>query len=397
MKPCSRRWQAEARIDGRLDEADAASFEQHVSRCAECAAEQEALRALHARFAGLDAPRPSELKQRAQRAELLKRAHEQSKRSSPARAWALVAVAACAAGVGVAFAWPKRAPNAYDVVDVAQARWHATTEGGTSRVTLEAGTALFQVQRLRPDARFLVRLPDGEIEVRGTRFVVDVSPTHTRSVVVTEGKVVLRIGGAEELLLAGDRWPREAPAGAASAPLGTWVAPQVPTGSPAEAPDGRAAPSERGADGAREEPAAPPSGAGGSTTAVRPTQGAASAIPAGSASPAAAASVAEPPPTTAPSAASSAPPPDAPTPGARFAEAMSAFTRGDYGRADHLFAEFTRDFPRDGRTEDASYLRIECRARVGDRGGAAARARQYLQAFPRGLRRPEAERFIPAQ
>jgi TolA-binding protein len=82
-----------------------------------------------------------------------------------------------------------------------------------------------------------------------------------------------------------------------------------------------------------------------------------------------------------------------PTAGARFAEAMGAFSAGQHARADALFAAFVRDFPRDGRAEDATFLRIEVRARRGDAAGARAAARDYLRAYPRGLRRPEAERI----
>jgi TolA-binding protein len=80
-------------------------------------------------------------------------------------------------------------------------------------------------------------------------------------------------------------------------------------------------------------------------------------------------------------------------PGPRFAAAMAAFTSGDDARADQLFAAFVRDFPRDGRAEDATFLRAKARARRGDNAGAAAIAREYLRAFPRGLRRPEMERL----
>ena len=72
---------------------------------------------------------------------------------------------------------------------------------------------------------------------------------------------------------------------------------------------------------------------------------------------------------------------------------MSAFTGGDEARADQLFANFIRDFPRDGRAEDAMFLRAKSRARRGDSAGAAAIARDYLKIYPRGFRRPEAERL----
>jgi TolA-binding protein len=72
---------------------------------------------------------------------------------------------------------------------------------------------------------------------------------------------------------------------------------------------------------------------------------------------------------------------------------MTAFSSGNDAKAEQLFASFGRDFPRDGRAEDAMFLRAKLRARQGDNAGAAALARQYLQAYPRGFRRPEAERL----
>ena len=79
--------------------------------------------------------------------------------------------------------------------------------------------------------------------------------------------------------------------------------------------------------------------------------------------------------------------------GLRFAEAVTAFSAGDYGRADSLFGAFARDFPSDSRAEDATFLRADARARRGDKMGAAAGARAYIHAYPNGLRRPEAERL----
>jgi TolA-binding protein len=78
----------------------------------------------------------------------------------------------------------------------------------------------------------------------------------------------------------------------------------------------------------------------------------------------------------------------------RFAAAMATFQAGSYGQADSLLASFTRDFPGDARTEDASFLRAVAHARLGDRKGAAILARAYLAVFPSGLRRKEAEALV---
>lgn len=78
----------------------------------------------------------------------------------------------------------------------------------------------------------------------------------------------------------------------------------------------------------------------------------------------------------------------------RFARATQAFHDGSYAAADALFASFERDFPSDPRREDASFLRAVAYARMGDREGAAVRARAYLDGHPHGLRRREAEQLL---
>jgi TolA-binding protein len=79
--------------------------------------------------------------------------------------------------------------------------------------------------------------------------------------------------------------------------------------------------------------------------------------------------------------------------GAAFTEAMSAFSDGDFARAERLFSVFERDHAGDARVEDATFLRAVARSRRGDRAGAASLAREYLRRFPNGLRRIEAERL----
>jgi TolA-binding protein len=81
-------------------------------------------------------------------------------------------------------------------------------------------------------------------------------------------------------------------------------------------------------------------------------------------------------------------------PGPRFAEAMAAFSAGDYGEADRLFAAFVRDFPDDTRAEDAMFLIADARAHRGDVAGAREAAHVYLLRFPNGLRAPAAARLV---
>jgi len=81
----------------------------------------------------------------------------------------------------------------------------------------------------------------------------------------------------------------------------------------------------------------------------------------------------------------------APRAGVAFAKAMAAFTAGDYGSAQALFAAFEREHGSDDRVEDALFLRAVAHARRGDRSASRAAATEYLKRYPNGLRRREAE------
>ena len=99
-------------------------------------------------------------------------------------------------------------PPRYRIFNLANALFESKVDGMTVHSSLTRGTAAFQVDRLAPNQRFLLALPDGDLEVRGTRFVVTVDAGKTQVVDVSDGKVALRINGrAEVVLSAGDRWP----------------------------------------------------------------------------------------------------------------------------------------------------------------------------------------------
>ena len=350
--PCKRSWEIEALDDGRLSDKDRASFERHVEACQDCARGIERLRALGAVLSGLPAPEPTELERRRARADLLTRANEGmvggNRRSARwaglVLAPALVALALVAVIVAgrrgsspaPVAATPAASAPLFEVAGVDHADFSTERVDAISRVSLRSGTASFHVEHVKPGARFLVALPDGEVEVKGTRFVVDVTGGHTRSVTVTEGVVAVRIVGFDGVLRAGERWPRS----------------EVVT-LPAPPPASAAIPG-----------AAPLSAPTSSASARRPPVSAAVAqVPA------------------------------RPLPGPRFAEAMGAFNAGDYGEADRLFVAFFREFPSDTRAEDALFLLADARARRGDTAGAKVAARAYLQRFPNGLRAPAAERL----
>jgi hypothetical protein len=111
------------------------------------------------------------------------------------------------------------------------------------RVELEAGTLRVHVRPQGAGERFLVRLPDGEIEVRGTTFEVTALAGLTRHVGVDEGTVVLRLRGSPDRSLGpGTNWsaPESAPSDAQQAmalPAATARAATLPRRHDGEAQD----------------------------------------------------------------------------------------------------------------------------------------------------------------
>lgn len=346
---CTRSWQAEALEDGRLSPADSASFERHVATCEVCRREVEALAQLKLTAERMPVLASTPLEHRRLRHEVLRHAHEASVQA-PQRTRAKLAFIAAALALGSALLFfatrggepPPRAtaPHApragvvpeYDATASADAVWHTLARGRVLRLALERGQLELTVEHLQPDQRFLVQLPDGELEVKGTRFVVRADGTRTTSVRVIDGRVALRLRDEPpSLLSAGDAFTAEVPV---SVPL------HVP--------------------GASSGPLEP-----NSTRTPKRT-------------------VPEPPLEL---------PAEAPPAESIFARAMTAFSAGDFGRADALFEQFEREHPRDSRIEDALFLRAVARARRGDDAGARAIARDYLARFPGGLRKADAERL----
>lgn len=361
---CARVWEAEAIEDGRLVDADRASYERHAAGCAECRRELAALAEVRASMMAAPEPVRTPLQRRAERAAILSRANGDYVRAGGPRAFARLAFALAIpvlvvlglvgrsvlakrhgeVPLGHAAAWAAPAPQ-FEVVDARGASWTSAVEGHVAHVSLRAGVAAFHVEHVAPGKRFLLALPDGELEVHGTRFVVDVQAGATRSVEVTEGVVALRLGGApQRFLRAGERWSAD---GTASATSATSVTSAAPAGSSSAL----AAPP-------RNDTTAP----AGTARAVGAATASASARPAVS-------------------------------PSDRYAEAIGAYRVGAYAKADALFAAFLRDFPGDPSCEDAAFLRAVCHQRIGDSAGAASLARAYLARYPSGLRRPEAERI----
>ena len=364
--------QAEALEDGRLSSAERAAFERHAASCAKCASELRALMRLRHGAEWLDQTTPTPLEHRRQQQALLRRVSELRQRGPVQprrRTFALVLSCALLAAVCIGFALGAWRSGSEAFVALAAPTYRLDASPGASWQTIEAGAALrlrlgsgsfmLEVDKLTAGQRFVLELPDGELEVIGTQFDVRVEPEGTRRVEVTEGRVALRLRGALPISLGpGESWtaereaantadPRSVPAHPRSVP-----APE-PTSTPAPAP--AAAAPERSLARARQ-------------TAQPETK-----------------RVLEPPPGEQAATAG--------TPNHDFARAMAAFGAGDYGQAERLFQDFERRHPQDARQEDSTFLRAVARARRGDTAGARATAREYLERYPNGLRAPEAERL----
>ena len=249
------------------------------------------------------------------------------------------------------------APSAsahYEVDGHQGSRWKASQSGATTRVALDDGEAAFHVEHLAREQRFFVALPDGEVEVRGTRFVVSVDHGRTRRVQVTEGRVSLRLADVKEReLYAGEAWERTADPGVS------------PPSAAAATNEGPTAP-------------APAASSAGTAPTAKLTTASAQTLVAGTTQTAAS-------PTSVPAA------PTASVNGSRFADAMTLFRAGRFAEADAAFAAFETAAPGDPRAEDAAWLRAVAKSRAGDTAGAQKQAQRYLARYPQGLRRAEAE------
>ena len=377
-KPCARLWQAEADFDGYLSRSDAASFERHVATCVECSAERATLARLQSVAERMPALEVSPLRRRALHNELLSHANKSLARHGRpllAHPWVWLSLSACVFGVLLVVLLRSRRPIAavggaepsYELVAAPGSRWHVARPGSALRLAVEEGTFTISVRNLKANQRFALDLPDGEIEVRGTRFTVRLDGQHTMRVAVEEGHVALRLAGrAETMLGPGDEWPvaglvDSVPPLAAgnvgvnpSSPL-----PTAPFASSSVAP----------ARSAREQPRSSGSKGSSRVDSTTPTSGA------GAAGGASNGGVRQ------------------PTAGEDFVRAMTTFSRGDYGTAEQLFDAFDHNYPGSSHTEDVLFLRALTRSRRGDHDGASRLAREYLRRYPAGFRVHEAERM----
>ena len=241
---------------------------------------------------------------------------------------------------------------AFEVHPAPGGRWEALESGPTVRLAAKSGRVEIAVHKLTTGQRFLVTLPDGELEVKGTRFVVTTAEERTLAVEVTEGRVALRLKGRPEVMLtAGERWPVSSTTG----PGLVEVAGTQPRATRSQVIPEPAASIRAAEHRSEEAPTIEPRSPSDSELA-RPI------VAAGG-----------------------------------LDAALAAYEAGQFARAEQLFAAFVQGSPGDARAEDATFLMALCRARLGDGGGAQLAARRYLERYPRGLRRAEAEQIAAGQ
>jgi hypothetical protein len=206
-------------------------------------------------------------------------------------------------------------------------------ESGSQVLRLAGGSVDLHVAKLSAGQRFLVDTVDAEVEVRGTRFRVEVAEASAACgggvvtrVGVSEGVVVVRHGGVESRVEAGEAWPKGcgAPGDAqVSAQTSTWT------------------------------------GGGRFARGARPT---------GS---------------------------DLAGQNDLFAEGTRAWHRGDGSGALGAFDQLLAKYPNGTLAESAYVERMRVlRSVAPDR--ATASAREYLARYPSGFARPEAEALLQA-
>ncbi len=358
---CDRAWETDALREGRLGPKEEESFDRHCRACVVCSGQVARDARLRELARALPVAESGQLTMKRLRARILR----DVTMAVPARSlsWRRVALASALGGALLAVASlvggralsriepgppptagaPSPPPLAGAVAADPGAVWSQAREGKVEHVELAAGTLGVHVRPQGPGERFLVRLPDGEIEVRGTTFEVTVREGATRRVRVDEGTVVLRLRESPDQKLG---------------PGTIWASPDT------------------SASGSRD------------TTAAQAQTAAPAAV---SAAPVAASTVA-----------SAAAVPrrqstdlQAVDEGAQlYMEAMRSFREGRYDGAAAAFHAFALAYPRASEAEDASFLEALSLARAGRADAAALAAERHLESFPRSFRRKEASMLV---
>lgn len=344
---CPRWPEVEAAADGRFGPREVDRVERHLGQCASCRSRRARWEALRAEAREHARAPVTELEHRRARAALLRAAAAAGDEPRPSRARGFLFAGAFAVAASLVAAIALRGggsrggskvqdAHAEARVDaVGDAQWARSHEVGRETVRLAEGVLRVTVPHQHPRHRFVVALPDGELEVRGTRFIVEARGGRTEQVTVFEGLVALRVGrSAEQLIAAGGRWHAPDPQVATVVPAPPVTSAPVPT---------------------------PPAGA---TTAPPAHAVTRRAEPAGE------------------------------SPFQRFAAGVAAMGRGDFRVAAESFEDFERRQPHDERAEDAAWLRVVALRRGGDEPAALAAAERYLDRYPSGARRTDAASLV---
>lgn len=330
--------------DGRLAGAELASFARHVTICAECAREVRALETLAEaiRAGSEELAGSNELQVWRERTRLL--AAFDGTLLTPAtrpRARLLLPAAIAAVVAGVLVTSRTRVeplgvrPPSVDIRPEARTAWTERMEGDCKTVFLSRGALRIHVDHSAPQGRFLVELPDGELEDRGTTFTVSAEDGHTTRVSVEEGSVMLRLRDRSSMTIrAGEAWIRE-----------THVVSAELSPAPAASP----APLHHMSMRPRAAASSPLSSAPTDSSAEDPTSD--------------------------------------------FRAAMARLDAGANRRAAAGFASFVEAHPHDPRAEDAAYLLVIAFQRCGAEDDARRAAEDYLRRFPTGFRRAEVEKL----
>ncbi len=349
---CPRRWEVRAVDEGRLSSTDVAAFERHTRTCAECREELEGLERLRSLSRELLHREPTELELRRVRGRVLRDAMSAGGRASGVRrtmavAASVVGVAAAAAGwwtlhhARETVARTSEPPSfAASVTPRGPADWDQAREGSSERVALREGELSLQVRKQHDGERFVVAVPDGEVEVRGTTFQVGVHHGETTRVHVDTGVVVVRVHG-ESVLAAGESWA-PAPEAAASPAVS-----EVPAATPLVV--------DRPPSAVHRSSSPPPH-----VSAARPPEPAVRAASEGDAE------VAE------------------------YGRAVDAYRLGRFQQAADLLGAFARAHPASPLLEDATFIQAASLASAGQTHAAATVAAEHARRFPASFHRKDA-------
>jgi hypothetical protein len=359
----------EAGRDGRLGEREAASLARHLGTCSECRELERTLDEVRTLLRKPLGPGPTQLEHQRGRLALLRAAampglsRELWRPSRRVSAWLVLAAAVL--GLGAVSVGSRPTPHKIPValhlpapelprVEVAartvttvrgspEARFERSTEAQLERVTLSEGTLDLTVRKLPASERFLVVTSDAEVEVRGTAFEVEAHGGHIARVGVTEGKVEVRYRHTVAFVASGESW--QPPSDETSAP--TQALRGASLGTSAVEPPALAirAPARVERISVRTAPAA---------SIQEQARQAASKD---------------------------------------FGDAVESLGRGDYAAARSRLDAFRAAHPNDARADLAAFLTIVSLERAGRHAEARDAARRYLELYPDGDRRLEAQRL----